>query len=105
MLFFYALLFFLFFASVASTPLRSSTPGPGQERRHQGYAIQRAATSLGKRPAPRRPEDGYWVLKRPQVSGMLFKLGFQASHSCHSKPIDILNGFCTLIIKCIVFSR
>ncbi|KAF8334444.1 hypothetical protein F5887DRAFT_991227 [Amanita rubescens] len=68
MLFFYALLFFLFCNSVVSTPLRSNTPAPGQGRRPQGHGIQRSATSLGHRPATsqRRPEDGYWVLKRPQ---------------------------------------
>jgi len=64
----YAFIFFLFGTSVVSTPLRddSRTPAPGQWRHHQGYGIQRAATSLGHRPPALRPEDGYWVLKRPQ---------------------------------------
>ena len=106
MLFFYALLFFLFCNTVVSTPFRSNTPGPGQGRHSQGRGIQRSATSLGHRPASQpRPEDGYWVLKRPQASGIYLNRGYQVSHSCHSKAIDTLNRFYASMMEFILFSR
>ncbi len=69
MLLFYALLFFLSVSSVVSVPVHAgrSTPTPDQGHHPQEHKNQPATTSLGHR----RPEDGYWVLKRPQVSGIL----------------------------------
>lgn len=75
MLFLCAWLFFLFGTPVLSIPVHpgSSTPATSQE-----HEIQRATST---------PEDGYWVLKRPQVSGILFlNRGFKCLNHVTAKP-------------------